>query len=164
MSECTEHLGDPLASKKGPGLNQQDSPRGDRSTCNSTGGIEQEGGGVGGRGRQVARNPRAHPPPPNPRISLPEQTLGDLERVPWVARILLWAVSFWEEECWFLLGWGGVLLPSDLQIRIKGTHRHGGGTRDPETAASGQPSSLKIFSSFFWHIYQAPFGCKCQTT
>lgn len=74
MSECTEHLGDLLASKKGPGLNQQDSPGGGRSACNSTGGIEQEGGGgeVGGRGRQVARNPRAYPPPPNPRISLPE--------------------------------------------------------------------------------------------
>ena len=100
------------------------------------------GGGVGGGGKQVARNPGAHPPPPNPRISLPEQTLGDLERVPWVARILLWAVSFWEEECWFLLGLGGVLLLSGLQIRIKGTHRHGGGTRDPEAAASGQPSSL----------------------
>ena len=106
MSECTEHPGDPLACKKGPGLNQQDSPGGGRSACNSTSGIVQEGGGggVGGGGKQVARNPGAHPPPPNPRISLPEQTLGDLERVPWVARILLWAVSFWEEECWFLLG------------------------------------------------------------
>ena len=75
MSECTEHLGDPLASKRGPGS-------------------EQVGlGGEWGAARQVTRNPGAHPPLPNPRMSLPEQTLGDWERVPRTDRILLWEAS-----------------------------------------------------------------------
>lgn len=162
MSECTEHLGDPLASKKGPGLNQQDSPGGGRSACNSTGGIEQEGGGgwEEGEGRLPGiPEPTHHLPIPGfPFLSRHWETWRGCPGLP---GSFSGQSAFGKKNAGFC--WGGVGSCCHLACR-KGTHRHGGETRDPKTAASGQPNSLKTFSSFFWHINQAPFGCKCQTT
>ena len=116
MSECTEHLGDPLASK-GPGLNQQDSPGGGRSACNSTGGIEQEGGGGGeeGEGRLPGiPEPTHHLPIPGfPFLSRHWETWRGCPGLP---GSFSGQSAFGKKNAGFCWG-GGVLLPSGLQKR-----------------------------------------------
>lgn len=61
-------------------------------------------------------------------ISLPEQTLGDLERVPGLPGSFSGQSAFGKKNAGFCWGLGGVLLLSGLQIRIK----------DPQTLMGDQ--------------------------